>query len=563
MLDGCVPWPEEFAERYRAAGYWKDETLGEMLRARAREHGDRPALVAPRGSTRGSTRQTGRSTGPGAGRVTGHGQVTGPATGPRGEGTTGSDEAGWERLTYAGLDARADRVAAGLRALGIAPGDRVVVQLPNTAAFVTLIFGLFRLGALPIFALPAHRSSEITYFCEFTAATAYVIPDEDDYRHLAGEVLAKTTTLEHVLTEIPEADPADLPRPDPADVALFLLSGGTTGVPKLVPRTHREWAYSGRAVAEACGYDQDTVHLVSLPLGHNWPLTHGLLATLHAGGTLVLADGPSPDETFPLIESEGVTETGLVPGVALLWMEAAEWGEHDLSSLRRVTIGGSKLSDELAKRVEPALGCRLQQAFGMAEGLCGFHRPEDPPEVVLVSQGIPVSPADEMRVVDEDDRDVPPGEVGQLLARGPYTIRGYYRSPAHNAQTFTHDGFYRTGDLVRLLPTGHVVFEGRVKDQINRGGDKIAAEEVENHLLAHPNVRQVALVGVPDEVLGERSCACVVPRGEAPALPELAAFLRERGVAAFKIPDRLEIMTDLPLTPLGKVSKKALTAMVT
>ncbi|MFD9945748.1 (2,3-dihydroxybenzoyl)adenylate synthase [Nonomuraea sp. NPDC059023] len=515
MLDGCVPWPEEFAERYRAAGYWKDETLGEMLRARARERGERPALVV-----------------------------------------------GQERYTYAELDARADRVAAGLLALGIGPGDRVVVQLPNTAGFVALIFGLFRLGALPVFALPAHRSSEIGYFCAFTGAAAYVIPDEPEYRELAEEVRADLPALRHVLTAIPEAEPVELPRPDPADVALFLLSGGTTGVPKLVPRTHQEWAYSGRAVAEACDYDASTVHLVSLPLGHNWPLTHGLLATVHAGGTLVLASGPSPDETFPLVEREGVTETGLVPGVALLWMEAAEWGEHDLSSLRRVTIGGSKLSDELATRVEPALGCRLQQAFGMAEGLCGFHRPADPPEVVLVSQGLPVSPADEMRVVDEDDADVPPGEIGQLLARGPYTIRGYYRSPEHNAQSFTSDGFYRTGDLVRLLPTGHVVFEGRVKDQINRGGDKIAAEEVENHLLAHPKVRQVALVGVPDEVLGERGCACVVPRGEPPTLAELAAFLHERGLAAFKVPDRLWIMAEFPLTPLGKVSKKALTAMV-
>ncbi|WP_449063787.1 (2,3-dihydroxybenzoyl)adenylate synthase [Planomonospora algeriensis] len=344
-------------------------------------------------------------------------------------------------------------------------------------------------------------------------------------------------------------------------MALFLLSGGTTGVPKLVPRTHQEWSYSGRAVSEACGYDGSTVHLVNLPLSHNWPLTHGLLATFHAGGTLVLAPGPSPDEAFPLIERERVTETGLIPGAALLWMEAAEWGEYDISSLRRVTIGGTKLQPELARRVEPALGCRLQQAFGMAEGLCGFHRPDDPEDVVLISQGLPVSPDDEVRVVDEDDRDVAPGEVGQLLARGPYTTRGYYRAPEHNARSFTADGFYRSGDLVRLLPTGHVVFEGRVKDQINRGGDKIAAEEVENHLLAHPHVREVAVVGLPDEILGERSCACVVPRGTPPTLVELTAFLRRRGVAAFKFPDRLEIVEALPVTPLGKVSKKRLAGM--
>lgn len=528
MLDGCTPWPEEFAGRYRAAGYWRDENLGELLRGVAGSYAEKTALVA-----------------------------------------------GSQRWSYAELDKQADRMAAGLHGLGIGPGDRVVVQLPNEAEFVALFFALFRVGAQPVLALPAHRSSEITFFCEFTDAVAYVVPDVlmgFDYRELAAEVVAKVPSVRHVLVageagdfvalgDVPSDDPVDLPRPDPADVALFLLSGGTTGVPKLVPRTHQEWAYSGRAVAEACDYDENTVHLVSLPLGHNWPLTHGLLATFHVGGTLVLAPGPSPDETFPLVERERVTETGLIPGIALLWTEFAEWGEHDLSSLRRVTIGGSKLNPEMAHRVEPALGCRLQQAFGMAEGLCGFHRWDDPADVVLISQGLPVSPADEVRVVDEDDRDVPPGEVGQLLARGPYTIRGYYRAPEHNAKAFTADGFYRTGDLVRLLPTGHVVFEGRVKDQINRGGDKIAAEEMENHLLAHPQVREVALVGLPDEVLGERSCACVVPRGAAPTLPDLGAFLRERGVAAFKIPDRLEIVQSLPLTPLGKVSKKKLTAM--
>ncbi|GGL18638.1 2,3-dihydroxybenzoate-AMP ligase [Sphaerisporangium melleum] len=531
MLDGCTPWPEEFAERYRAAGRWRDETLGELLARQARDRPGKTALVV-----------------------------------------------GAHRWSYAELDARTTHLAGGLHAAGIGPGDRVVVQLPNLPELVPLLFALFRIGALPVMALPAHRGSEIGYFCEFTEAVAYVIPDTHagfDHRELAAEVAARVPTLKHVLVAgdvgdhdgftaldgLPAGDVSGLPRPDPADVALFLLSGGTTGVPKLVPRGHQEWSYSGRAVAESCGYDQDTVHMVSLPLCHNWPLTHGLLATFHAGGTLVLAPGPSPDVAFPLVEREGVTETGLVPGVALLWMEAADWGEHDLSSLRRVTIGGTKLQPEMARRVEPALGCRLQQAFGMAEGLCGFHRWDDPQEVVLMSQGLPVSPDDELRVVDEEDTDVAPGEVGQLLARGPYTVRGYYRAPEHNARTFTEDGFYRTGDLVRLLPTGHVVFEGRVKDQINRGGDKIAAEEVENHLLAHPNVREVALVGLPDEVLGERGCACVVPRGEAPTLAGLAAFLRERGVAAYKFPDRLEIVPALPATALGKVSKKKLIAM--
>jgi len=156
--------------------------------------------------------------------------------------------------------------------------------------------------------------------------------------------------------------------------------------------------------------------------------------------------------------------------------------------------------------------------------------------------------------------DVAPGSLGQLLTRGPYTLRAYYRADEHNAKAFTADGFYLTGDLVRATPTGHLVVDGRVKDTINRGGEKVSAEEVENHLIAHPAVHDVALVAMPDDLLGERTCAYVLPRGGPPTLAELKAFLRERGVADFKLPDRLEVVAEFPYTAVGKVSKKELTA---
>lgn len=195
----------------------------------------------------------------------------------------------------------------------------------------------------------------------------------------------------------------------------------------------------------------------------------------------------------------------------------------------------------------------------MAEGLLNHTRLDDPSELVIGTQGRPLSPADEIRVVDEDGHDVLPGETGELLTRGPYTLRGYYQAPEHNARTFTEDGFYRTGDLVKVLPTGHLVVEGRAKDQINRGGDKISAEELENHILAHPGIHDAAVVGMPDETMGERTCAYLVPRGEtAPTQRELAAFLAERGVAAYKLPDRVETVGVFPRTSVGKIDKKAL-----
>ncbi|MFE6197704.1 (2,3-dihydroxybenzoyl)adenylate synthase [Streptomyces sp. NPDC057838] len=528
MLDGCVPWPEEVARRYRAEGFWEGRPLDRLLRDRAGRDPRRVALVDAAGA----------------------------------------------RWTYAELDARADRQAAGLRRLGIGPGDRVVVQLPNTGAFVVLFFALLRTGAVPVLTLPAHRESEIVHVAETAGARAYAIPDVHDHydhRSLARAVRKAVVSVEHVLvageaaefTALDEvdADPVPLPEPDPSDVAVLLLSGGTTGKPKLIPRTHDDYAYNVRASAGICGFDRSTVYLVVLPTAHNFALAcPGLLGTLLVGGTVVLAPTPSPEDAFALIERERVTVTAVVPPIALLWLDAVEWEEADLSSLRLLQVGGSKLGAEPAARVAPALGCALQQVFGMAEGLLNYTRLDDPPELVAHTQGRPMSPADEIRVVDEDGHDVPPGTTGELLTRGPYTLRGYYNAPAHNARSFTGDGYYRTGDLVRVLPSGHLVVEGRAKDQINRGGDKISAEELENHLLAHPAVHDAAVVGMPDPAMGERTCAYLVPRGgrTSPTQRELAAFLTERGVAAYKLPDRVEVTDAFPCTSVGKVDKKEL-----
>jgi 2,3-dihydroxybenzoate-AMP ligase len=251
--------------------------------------------------------------------------------------------------------------------------------------------------------------------------------------------------------------------------------------------------------------------------------------------------------------------------LALLWAQAAATTTHDLGSLQVLQVGGAKLVPEAARRVIDSLGCRLQQVFGMAEGLVNYTRDDDPEHVVLSTQGRPISAHDEIRVVDDEDNDVADGEVGHLLTRGPYTIRGYYRADAHNARAFTADGFYRTGDRVRRLASGHLIVEGRAKDQINRGGEKIAAEEVESHLLEHPAVFDAALVAMPDRWLGEKSCAFVVLRPRADDAPpmaprELQRFLRERGIAAYKIPDRVELVEALPYTAVGKADKKALRA---
>ncbi|PSK61942.1 2,3-dihydroxybenzoate-AMP ligase [Micromonospora sp. MH33] len=529
MLEGCVPWPRELADRYRAAGHWRGEPLGALLRAAPHTHGPRTALVA-----------------------------------------------GQDRWTYAELDEQADRVAAGLRQQGIRPGERVVVHLPNVPELVVLCFALFRLGALPVFALPAHRRTEVDYLCRASDAVAYIVPDVAggfDHRALAAQVRAELPALRTVVVvgdpghadgllryaDLTETQPVELPEPDPTDVALFLLSGGTTGVPKLIPRTHDDYWYNIRLSAANAGLDSDTVYLAVLPVAHNYALAcPGVLGTLSVGGRVVLCPNGSPDEAFPLIAAERVTVTGLVPPLGLIWADAVANRSADLSSLRLVQVGGSHVTPEAARRMSAALGCRLQQSFGMAEGLLSQSRLDDPEDLLLTAQGKPLSPDDEIRIVDHDDHPVPDGETGELLVRGPYTFRGYYRAPDHNARAFTDDGFFRTGDLARRLPTGHLVITGRRKDVINRGGEKVSAEEVENHVLAHPAVAQAALVAMPDPLLGERSCLFVVPRGEAPRLGQLTSFLRERGIAAYKLPDRLRVLDTLPQTAVGKVDKARL-----
>jgi 2,3-dihydroxybenzoate-AMP ligase len=522
MLTGCVPWPKELAERYRREGYWRGETLATLLRSREDGQGARIAVIA-----------------------------------------------GDRRLTFDALDRRADRLAAGLRERGLRAGDRVVVQLPNVPEFVTLSVALFRLGALPVFALPAHRRSEIAYLCAHAQATAYVIPDVFqgfDYRPLAAEVRAGTATLRDVLvvghpaddfialSEV-DAEPVELPPPSPQEVAFFLLSGGTTGAPKLIPRTHDDYAYQLRTTAADMGFDETGVYLAALPVAHNAALgCPGLLGALRAGGRVVLASSPSPGDIFPLIAREGVTLTTLMPSLLSLWMETASLFPMDLSRLV-IEVGGARLAPEVALAVRTTLRCTLSHWFGMAEGLLCHTRLDDPDDVIAHTQGQPICPADELRVVDDADQPVPVGTPGQLLVRGPYTLRGYYGVPQYNATAFTRDGFLRTGDLVRLTTEGRLAVEGRVKDVVNRGGEKVPAGELEEHLLAYPTVQRAAVLSVPDAMMGEKTCAVIVAATPVPTLAELREFLSVCGLAHYKLPDRLEIVDELPYTSLGKVNK--------
>jgi len=540
MLEGVVPFPPELARRYRARGYWADKSLAQELAAVFRKFADRVAVVDRN-----------------------------------------------RQYTYRDLDAAADRLALNLLALGLRPLDRVVVQLPNVAEFVVLYLALQKIGAIPIAALATHRYAEVSQFVGIASAAACAYPEsQGDFRFgpMVERVQAESPCLkwrlvlgtagprEQSLAELIERAPR-LPRAeldriaiDPTDPCVFQLSGGTTGVPKLIPRTHNDYAYNSKIAAPVCGVTASSVLLLALPIAHNLPLAcPGIQGYFFSGGKVVLCASTRPEEMFVLAARHRVTHIKVVPALLIRLINSPEIGKFDLSSVRVIQSGGQRMQPEVRLRTSELIpGATVQENFGMAEGMLFFVRLDDPEDVRLETCGRPISPDDEVRLVDDEGREVPAGEVGELTCRGPYTLRGYYGVPAYNARQFTPDGFYRSGDLMRRHPSGNYVVEGRKKDLINRGGEKISAEEIENLILSHPAVQNVACVAMPDPGLGEKMCACVILRGgHSLTLKALVDFLGAKEIARFKLPERLEVLGELPVSAFGKVSKKALVEMVT
>jgi len=535
MLEGYTPWPPEAAARYRALGLWEGRTIAEMVAASAAARPGKIAVID-----------------------------------------------GERQLSYAQLVAGIDRLAARLRREGLVAGDRVVMQLPNSLEFVLTYLALTRLGAIPVMALRAHRETEITHFVRSSGAVACMVPgvlQRFDHRAMAQAVAAQCPTLKTVfvlgeplqgqralqpLVDEPldplavAAELADV-RADPTEVTTLLLSGGTTSLSKLIPRTHDDYLLNARACARVAGFDEHTVLLAVLPLGHNYSLASpGMLGAFCHGGQIVVAPAMDAETVFPLVQRHRVTVIPAAVPLITAWLDSPVAAACDLSSLRVMQNGGARLGPELRRRVRERFGCVPQEIYGTAEGLINMTRLDDPDELLLESSGAPVCDADEIKVLAEDGREVSDGEPGELVTRGPYTICGYYRAAQRNLDAFTVDGFYRMGDIVRKRGR-YVWAEGRKNDLINRGGEKISCEEVENLIFKHPAVHHVALVAMPDPVFGEKACAFVALRpGMTLDLDELIAFLKQQRVASFKLPERLELVDKLPTSLVGKVLKRQL-----
>ena len=535
-MPGVVYQTPERLRAYVAAGVLTGETLVSAFRAAVKNHPDRTAL----------------------------------------------SEVGWTS-SYAEFDILTDKAAAAFLKLGLKPLDRVLFQLPNSKELMIAFIGCLKAGLIPICTLAAHRQIEIGYLGKHASARAHIVAANDprfDFIAFAEGMRQAIPSLEFTIATkatselsgralslddlIRREDAEEAKRTlatiehDPFQVALFQLSGGTTDVPKIIPRFHNEYLYTLRTVVDFHGLDETLVAYTPNPMMHNAPMSCVWGPAIFFGGEVAIASSLEAAAVGPLVEQRKPNWL-IVPPVVLFRLKEAGWLDRiSFNSAKgfSVTTGVERFSSFVGGAPSWAL-------FGMTEGLLAYCNVSDPVEAQHTTVGRPLSPHDEVKIFEPGtERELPDGEIGELAVRGPCTIAGYFDAEDRNQVAFTSDGFYRSGDLIRIKVIGdrrYLVFEGRIKDVVSRGGEKINCEEVERVALKHPHVNAIAIVAMPDRTYGERACAFVIAvPGKTITVSELGAFLGEQGLAKFKWPERIEIVSEFPITSSGKLSKPKL-----
>jgi non-ribosomal peptide synthetase component E (peptide arylation enzyme) len=537
LLEGATPYREEDSESYLRQGWWSGLTLADLLERAAGVHPEKVAFV---------DRQT--------------------------------------RLTYAEAEEQAERLALAFLGLGIKPLDRVLVQLPNWIEFVPAYFGLQKVGAIPVMLIDRYRQQEVGRLAELSEATAWIVPvrhGKVEYLPIVRDVLAAVPRIERVITVRGETDgegfacldrllaerkptPAGrarlaTARPDARQVCHMGPTGGTTGTPKLVCRTHNSLHAGVAFCSLSWGQHSEDVNLIVASVGHDLTFTKGFLGSVITMGEVVLLDTTDMQVVCETIEREKVTAIVWVPTLAQRFLEYEDRGRYDLSSLRKMHCGGGAPLPGLVEQVVKGLGLRFFNGYGGTEGMTSVNRALDDLETVRAGASRPTCPGDTYKVVDGSGAALPPGTPGELLVKGPCMFTGYYKNEEANAGVFEADGFFRTGDVATIDRRGYVTITGRLKEMINRGGESISATQIEELISRHPDVAMVAVVAMPDPVMGERVCAYVQPRaGTQPGFDGIVAFLRGQKVSVLALPERIEFVEALPCTPAQKVDKNAL-----
>ncbi|WP_066520651.1 AMP-binding protein [Curtobacterium ammoniigenes] len=539
MPDTIGSYTPEQVEQYYAVGDWQDAVLWDLVVERAAEHGERVFVTDGDGA-----------------------------------------------LTYAELCEQGLRVAAGLRGLGVQRGDRVVVQMPNWREFAVIVVALSRLGAILVPTMPIFRRDEVGYVLAHSGARVVIGPEVfhgfrhiDMYREIADDV----DTLEHVVVVRPSDPtaldgaidfavliaPGNLDAIDrgldspaaPDDGALVVYTSGTTSRPKGCYHSFNTIHAAAKLLNDRLDVDGSDTLFNPSPVAHSTGLITGLLMPLFVGGSTHFMAEWQPADGLRRIREYGCTMTVTSTTFLTTTMEAFDPASDDIGSMRYWVCAGSPIPGAVVQRAREMFpSCQILSLYGRSENMTTtLCAPEDPPEKSVTSDGRALADS-VVRVVGEHGEPLPVGEAGDIAYRGPSHMLGYYRDDEQTALLFTADGLSRSGDLGVMDADGFVRVTGRIKDIIIRGGINISSREVEDLLEELPAVRAVAVVAMPDERLGERSCAFVVPAPghEAPSLAEVTAFLRGKAIAVQKLPERVEIVEDLPMTPVGKVRKNVL-----
>ncbi|QRG08876.1 acyl--CoA ligase [Xanthobacter dioxanivorans] len=478
---------------------------------------------------------------------------------------------GEARLTYGALARRVDQAAAALREAGLASGDHLGILMTNTAAaeYVTTALGAMRAGAIVVplnarFALPelcaAIADMECTFLVHEASHDAAAGHLAEAFPALSGRVIRIGVDGDWAARlDRARVRPEEFPRVQENDVADILLTSGTTGRPKGVMLTHANAVATGIAVAGALSLGPEDTYQSPFPLFTSSGFHFNIMATLWAGATLVIEPAVDVEATLARMTRERTTVYCAVPAIYIFMLDAFDPGRHDVSAMRVFDYGGAPMAREVIRRLAEAFPhVELRQTYGLTEaGPTGtFLAGRDAlRKIGSVGMGMPLCTVD---VARPDGSRADDDEMGELVMRGPAVSQGYYKNPKATAATF-HDGWLWTGDYGRRDAEGYLYYMDRRKDVIIRGGFNITSTEVENAIFEHPGVKEVAVVGIPHQKLGEDLCAFIVPKTSNPATDELSAFVAER-IADFKVPRRWIFVSELPRNPTGKIQKHLLRA---
>jgi 2,3-dihydroxybenzoate-AMP ligase len=535
-LEGFTPHRKEDAEKYRRLGWWAGLTYGDFLDKAANLYPHKEALVD-----------------------------------------------GQTRLTYQQVREKTNQLAIGFIELGVKSLDRVLVQLPNWAEFIFTVFALEKIGAIPILLLARHRQIEINQLIELTDAKYWIVAERHhkvDYLPVINAVLESSPEIEKVVlvraanrnsftrlealmqkAEMTEENLALLAasRPDPMQVAHMGPTGGTTGLPKVTPRTHNDYLCRVEHAARACEFNNQDICLVAAPAGHDLTFSMAICLTIFTFGKLIMLDSFEPQAVCEAIESEKITAIVWVPTLAARLVQFEGLKDYDLRSLTKMHCGGGASSPELIKAVYEKLNCIFFNGYGGTEGMSLLTRSHYSIERVCSTVGVPTCPYDSYKIVDQDGNELPPNTPGELMVKGPGIFSGYYKMPQENERVFDDNGYFRTGDLAMINAQGDFVLTGRIKEMINRGGESISAVEIENLMIGHPDIIAVAVVPMPDPEMGEKACAYVqLKSGVEMGFEAMISYLKGQGASVLQLPERVEFIDAMPYTKAEKIDKRAL-----